>query len=110
MLVGKGILFQQCRYCGLILPQPLDEARKPKEAPWVLERGEPHLPVQTRLVRDVPERFPRDIARLVPEFVFAPFDAVIRALNNDFVAFCGHDCEQAVRTSDMQGPDEAVDR
>ena len=55
---------------------------------------------QTRLVRDVPWRRPRDIAGLVRKFVFAPLDAVVRTFDDDLIAFGSHHREQAVGVHD----------
>src|SRR5271170_7479471 len=89
-LVRKRISFQKRRHRWFILQQTPDETPKPWQAPGVVERREPHLPVQARLMRDVPGRASRNLSRLVSEFVFAPFDAVVRTLNDDFVALRGH--------------------
>src|SRR3984957_1290636 len=93
-LVGERILFQQRCHGGFVFEQPFEESRKPPYIPRVIERGEPHLPVQSWLVWDVPARASRQIARFITEFVLAPFDAVLRALDDDFLALCRHDREQ----------------
>src|SRR5271170_742956 len=74
-LVRKWISFQKRRHRWFILQQAPEETPKPWQAPRVVERREPHLPIQARLMRDVPARTSRNLSRLVPEFIFAPFDA-----------------------------------
>src|ERR1700691_2787281 len=53
-LIRKRILLKQRCNRWFILQQLLEKPRKPREALWVVERREPHLPVKARLVRDVP--------------------------------------------------------
>ena len=71
-LVGKGIPSQQSSHCGLVFKHRRKEARKPRQTPRVIECGEPYLPVQARLVHNVPARAARPITALVPKLVFAP--------------------------------------
>ena len=46
------------------------------------QRGEPHLPIEARLMRRVPSRRAHHIAGFVFERVLAPVNPVIRALDN----------------------------
>src|SRR5258708_23969485 len=105
----EGIFFQQCRHGRLVLQQLLEKARKPSQTPRVIERSEPHLPVQPRLMWDVPGWAARHIARLVAKRVFAPLDAVARTLDHDFLAPCRHDREQAITTHHAQRLDQSID-
>src|SRR5690242_10355712 len=61
-LLWKRIVLQQRRHAGLVLQQPFDETREPLKALRVVERGEPHLPVQAWLIGDAPARAARDVA------------------------------------------------
>ena len=60
-------------------------------------------------MRYVPRRGAINVVWLVPESVFAPIDAIVRYLNDNFIALLGHDCEQAIGADDMQWFNEAID-
>src|SRR5258708_11012177 len=105
----EGIFFQQCRPGRLVLQQILEKARKPSQTPRVIERSEPHLPVQPRLMWDVPGWAARHIARLVAKRVFAPLDAVARTLGHDFLPPSRHDRDQAITTHHAQRLDQSID-
>ena len=61
-------------------------------------------------MRDVPWRTAHEIAGLVAEFVFAPNDAVVGTLDDNFVALGGHNREQAISADDAQRFDKTIDR
>src|SRR6202453_3086461 len=109
-LVGKSILFQESGHRRFVIQEALEKAREPRPSLRVVERGEPHLPVEPRLMRDVPWRTAHDIAGLVAEFVFAPLHAVIGPLDDDFIAGRGHDRKQAVRAHDVERLEKVIDR
>ncbi len=109
-LVGKRIPFQEPGHRRFVFQEALEKARKPRHSLRVVKRGEPHLPVEPRLMRDVPWRTALDIAGLVAEFVLAPLLAVIGPLDDDFIAGRGHDRKQAVRAHDMERLEEVIDR
>src|SRR4051794_30789416 len=73
------------------------------------ERSEPHLPIQTRLMRRHEVRQSVDVAWFVFEFVRAPFDAVERALDDDLVALRRHVREQSVAARELEGLDRFHD-
>src|SRR3984885_6679500 len=100
--VRKRIPLQQRRHRRFVFQDSLQELWKPAQSSWVVERSEPHLPVQARLVRDVPGRPALQVAWLVAEFVFTPLDAVGGTLKHDFVALRGHYREQTVTADDVQ--------
>src|ERR1700722_13210933 len=89
--VGKRISLEQRDHRGFVFQQPLEKARKPWQSLRIVERGEPHLPVEPGLVSDVPWRTALNIAGLVAEFVLAPLNAVVRPLDDDLVAGRGLD-------------------
>ena len=60
------------------------------------ERGKPHLPVESRLMRRIESRGLRHIARFPPEQIRFPVGAVDAAFNNDFWSRFGHFAKQPV--------------
>ena len=102
---GERIIFQQREHIGRALKQAEAEVHEPRVLPVVAQRGEPHLPVQSRLVRLDEAGTTLRVAGFPFEFVRQPGDAVIAALDDDFVARPGHHAEQTVGVQRSEWPD-----
>src|SRR4029078_9286581 len=76
-LVGKGIARTQRRPRGLVFQKPFKETPKPAKALRIVERRKPHLPVEARLMRDVPRRGAGGIARSVDAFDYRAFASAL---------------------------------
>src|SRR5579885_1183467 len=72
--IWKWIALEQGRHRRRILQQPLQQVPEPPLGARIAQRREPHLPVQARLVREIPQRPPVEHAGLVLEFIFRPAD------------------------------------
>ena len=70
--IGKRVGIEQREHRRAALEQPEHEVLKPRVRLRLAERGEPHLPVESRLVRNVPERRAGQLARLVGEAILGP--------------------------------------
>src|SRR5262245_41496454 len=66
------------------------------------ERGEPHLPIQPRLMRGNDSRRARHIARLPFELIRMPFAAIVTALNDDLRTFSCHHRKEAVTVDESE--------
>ena len=78
------------------LEQPCQERLKPGRGVEGPQRGEPHLPIQARLVRLHQLRRAEDVARLVLELVKPPGLSVVAALYHDFGPCGGHHPKEPV--------------
>src|SRR5438105_3240395 len=74
------------------------------------EGGEPHLPVQTRLVGRYPRWRSIQVSRFPFEFVSAPVDPVGTAFQDDLRPRLGHDPKQAVAVHDSKWLDVIIKR
>ena len=81
--VRKGICFHQAKNRGRTLKQPGQKIHEPWFSFDVIQSGKPHLPIQPRLMRKIPQRRTPYVARFVFKRVFVPVKAIIRALDND---------------------------
>src|SRR5258708_1668984 len=79
----EWIFPQQLQDIGRSLEQTFQQAHEPGVLLVIAKRREPHLPIQTRLMRLNPDRPALDVARLVAKFVCQPGIAVIRAFDNN---------------------------
>src|SRR5579883_305984 len=79
-LVGKWIVCEQRAHGGRSLEQPLLKAQEPTVVSTLAERREPHLPIESRLVRLDELRLPVDRSRLPFEEIFAPLLSVLASL------------------------------
>ena len=84
--IGERVVLEQAQYIWRTLQKAEAEIDEPGVVAVIAERGEPHLPVQARLVRSDEFWPPFEVAGLVFEFVFDPCDAVIAALDDNFRA------------------------
>src|SRR5262245_17545438 len=100
---GKWIALKQTQDFGRTLQQAHTEIDEPPIALIVTERGKPHLPIETRLVRRDKPRTALEVAWLVFEFVRHPGLPVVAAFDDDFGALCGHHGEQAVAVHAAKG-------
>jgi len=73
----EGVVTQQPENFWLALQQPAQEIQNPGVGSVIPQRGEPHLPVEARLVGLDPGWCPRQIAGLVPELVRLPGGSVV---------------------------------
>src|SRR4051812_11067432 len=75
-VVRKRILGEKIGDLRSVLEQTFQKTDERSVVPVIAERGEPHLPIEPRLVRRVPTRRPLQRAWLPLEFVRAPFGSV----------------------------------
>src|ERR1039458_8070093 len=94
--IGEWIAFDQPQHWARALQEAYAEVHHPGILPIGAQRGEPHLPIQSRLMRRNEPGPARDVARLVFELVLPPGDAILAALNDNLRARGGHYREQAV--------------
>ena len=83
---------------------PVGEVEEPRVVLVRPQRGEPHLPVEARLVRQAEGRGGGQVARLVREVVLPPRAGLSqRALHDDLgaPADAGHGAKQAVGVGDL---------
>ncbi len=99
---AERISGEQRKHIRLVIEQALlgpdDEA---VILPWA-KRGEPQIPIETRLIRGVNSRRRFHILRLVAKWIGDPCFAVARALKFNFVARVRHHCEKAVAFGDAK--------
>src|SRR5262249_48586143 len=78
--------------------RPFQEPREQLDEPrwWQSERGEPHLPVEARLVWRDPTRSTIGIGRLVAEAVLLPCESVVGPLDGDFRPLDGPHPEETI--------------
>ena len=69
---------------------------KPGRARVEAQRCEPHLPIQSRLVRRDEARPAVHITRFPFEFVGVPGDAIVASFDDDFETLGRHHCEETV--------------
>src|SRR5205085_6125077 len=108
--IGKGIACKQSRDCRLIFQQADHEIFEPWFLPPTTEGGEPHLPIQSRLMRCAPARRAIHIARFPFELVGNPIDSVRAAFDLNFRTLFCHDPEKSITIQDSEGLDARVDR
>src|SRR5262245_62028301 len=85
------------KHGGRGLQQPPTERKKPGLRARVVQRGKPHLPIESRLVRGNEGRPPIQPPRFVSKFVGRPGVSVLTALDQYLRAARGHYREQSVR-------------
>ena len=95
-LLGERVLFEHGQNLGGAFKQVGEEGLKPRSRFHAVERGEPHLPVESRLVWGDCRESVVGSAWLVAEFVGLPLMAVVAALDDDFTALCCHDGEKSI--------------
>src|SRR6266481_2258175 len=88
--VGERVAFEQRQDFWRALQKTDAEIDEPWVAPVIAEGGEPHLPIQSRLMWGDEFRSAFEIAGFVLEFVFEPCDAVVAAFDNNLGAGCSH--------------------
>src|SRR4029077_13758324 len=92
----KRIAGEERQHVGGTCQEALFGARDDGIGAPVTERGEPQIPIETRLVGGVDARSLVGILRLEAKLVSHPGFAVIRALELNFIATAGHYREEAV--------------
>ena len=100
--VGKRIVLQESNHVRRTAQQPLAEAQEPRVAAVILERREPHLPVQPRLMRRHKRRRAKHVAGFVPKLIRAPVRAIDAAFDDDLGPRGRHDGEQSVAVDAAQ--------
>ena len=84
------------------LKQSEDQCDQPRIFARRSQSGEPHLPVQSRLVRRTPTGHAFHVAGFPFEFVRQPINPVGAAFEHDFVAILRHHAKQAVAVHDPE--------
>jgi crotonobetainyl-CoA hydratase len=100
--VGERIRLQQCQDSWASFKQAPHQARHPGAVPDAAESGEPHLPVEPRLMRNVPSGGSVQGARFVAKHIFTPAFSVHRTLDHDLGPGDGHHGEQSIGIDDEQ--------
>ena len=102
---GNGLAFQHRQHGGLPCSRRNISMTNQGFSLIAAESGEPHLPVEPRLVRDVPQRRPGQRPRFVAKNIFAPVLAVSRTFDHDLGPGGRHHREQPIGIDDRQRRD-----
>ena len=106
----KRILGQESRDLRLSLKQTNHEPDEPGIFLGRSERGEPHLPVEPRLMRRAPTGRTHYISRFPFEFVRQPIDPISAAFDYNFAAILRHHAKKAVPVHDPKWFQVSVDK
>ncbi len=106
----KRISGQESRDLRFSLEQTNHELNEPGIFSGRSERGEPHLPVEPRLVRRAPTRRTHYISRFPFEFVRQPLDPIGAAFDHNFAAILRHHAKKAVPVHDPKRSQFSVNK
>src|SRR5215831_1366342 len=81
----EGVVLQEPENRRRALENSLAEAQEPGLLTEIAERGEPPLPVHSRLMWLDKSGPPLQVARLVSEFVRKPVHAILASFENDLI-------------------------
>ena len=96
----KRIARKESRHVRFAFEQPNFEVVDPRVFSRRSQRGEPHLPIEPRLMRRAPARRTHHIAWFPFEFVRQPIDPVRAAFDHDLFTIFRHYAEKPVAVRD----------
>ena len=102
-MVRERVRPQQPQHVGRPLEQPRLERGEPRDVLVARQRGEPHLPVEARLVRLDEPRTAHGVPGLPAEFVRPPRLRIVAAFDHDLRPLRRHHAEQAVGIDAAEG-------
>src|ERR1700676_4060460 len=104
----KRIAREESPHIRFAFEQENFEVVEPQIFPRRSQCGEPHLPIEPRLMRRAPARCTRHVARLPFEFVRQPIDPVRAAFDHDLFTIFRHHAEKSVAIRDSKWLDTFV--
>src|SRR5260370_303708 len=98
--VRKGITCEEREYRRRARQEPLFGIDHKSILLPVIERGEPQIPVEARLIGSEYPRLRSRILRLITKRIWPPRPAVIRAFELNLIAASGHNRKKTVPVRD----------
>ncbi len=84
------------------LKQSVNQCHEPRVFAWRSQCGEPHLPIESRLVRRTPTGGAFYVTWLPFEFVRQPVNPIRAAFEDDFATVLRHYAEKAIAVDDAK--------
>src|SRR6266487_6717040 len=101
-LIWKWVMRKQPSDIRLCLEQTNCEPDKPGILLWSSQRGEPHLPIESRLMWRAPAGRASYVTGFPFEFVRQPIDAICAAFDHNLAAILGHYAKKPVAIHDPE--------
>src|SRR5205823_2340418 len=99
-LIWKWVMGKQSSDIRLCLEQTNGKPDKPGILLWSSQRGEPHLPIESRLMWRAPAGRAFYVTGFPFEFVRQPIDAICAAFDHNLTAILRHYAKQSIAVRD----------